>query len=103
MTIAFTYEKAADHIVVEKQHDDEFDYGMYLQRTFNFRSRQITTVSIHPHGRESASSMQMFVQNFSDIEGQDDIKAVREELVKLGGNPPDYKPDEKKSGKLKLD
>lgn len=103
MTIKHKYEMAADHIVVETQEDDDFYVDLHLRRVFNFRSQQVTTMTFFPRGGDAGAAMSSMIENFRDIEGQDDIQAAREELVKLGGNPPEYKPAARKTGKLKLD
>jgi hypothetical protein len=97
----------------EKPHD----WGSpQLRRIFNFRSRQVTTIYErgglqsfnlprgsynNETGYAAAVTSSMQVQNFRDIEGQEEIAFMHEKLVKLGGRPPALDDLSKKSAILK--
>ena len=69
-----------------------------LEKTFNFLSAQVTTVTreriFQPRGSSSSGaaasvSIQMIIQNFSDIQSPEELKLMHRKLVELGGAPPE--------------
>lgn len=61
-----------------------------LIRLFNFKARQVTTILRDWLGDRTGNAVtaQLNIQNFGDIESQDEINEMREKLIKLGGHPP---------------
>lgn len=78
--------------------------GARLTQLFNFRARQVTTVyerggiasyriprgeySSYEDGKTAAVTASLQVQNFRDIEGEEEIAAMHAKLKELGGTPP---------------
>lgn len=60
-----------------------------LTRLFNFKSQQVTTLSREwiSVSNGATSSQQMNIQNFGDVQSQEEIKFMREKLIELGGHP----------------
>lgn len=63
-----------------------------LTRVFNFKAAQVTTVYREWISNSNGSTVtsQMSLQNFSDVESQEEIRDMREKLIELGGNPPPF-------------
>jgi hypothetical protein len=68
------------------------NWGQGLTRLFNFKAGQVTTVFREwiSTSNGAALTSQMQVQNFSDVESQDEIREMRGKLIELGGNPPPF-------------
>jgi hypothetical protein len=90
-----------------------------LRRIFNFRARQVTSIYERgglqsfpiPRGGSSYASEAGYtaavtsainIQNFRDIEGQDEIAEMHAELRRLGGKPPPLEDVLEKCAKTKL-
>lgn len=77
--------------------DDRIYKKFTLTRTFNFLSGQITTIACSTvfqsrgsnAGGSSATSTQMTIQNFEDIQSLKEIQLMHKKLVDCGGTPPD--------------
>lgn len=85
------------HILrAENSLSSQSNYARSLTRIFNFESRQVTTIYNDwiVAGNGSGVSSQMHVQNFSEVESQDEIRSMHAKLKEEGGNPPEleFKP-----------
>lgn len=78
------------HILrVENSLSSQSNFARSLTRVFNFQSRQVTTIYNDWIVTSSGSSVssQMHVQNFSEVESQDEIRAMHRKLKEQGGDP----------------
>lgn len=65
-------------------------YQRNLTKIFNFESQQVTTIFdtwLISNGAGAALTSQMTVQNFSDVQSQEEIKRMWDKLVELKGKP----------------
>jgi hypothetical protein len=100
-----TFEKVNDYTLcasTELGHNAAWAHK--ITRLFNFRAAQVTTVYREWISNSNGSTVtsQMVMQNFGDVESQDEIRAMREKLVELGGNPPPFGAELGKSRALNL-
>jgi hypothetical protein len=97
---AYTLSVVSEDRVVIHNNATGYDSGSSassLTKTFNFLSAQVTTIARDSlfewrnsqAGGSAATSTQMIIQNFSDIESKEEIKLMREKLVEMGGTPPE--------------
>lgn len=95
------FEKVNDYTLAVnltmETYDRDYSVGKYqLTRIFNFEAGQVTTLArdwTHQRrgqesGGSSASSLQMSIQNFRDIENNEEIAEMHRKLAGLGGHPP---------------
>ncbi len=103
-----TYNKLNDYTleVVQRLGDSAMSAGSFnapsdyrLTRIFNFGAGQVTTLARHyalstssaysSHNSTSmASSVQMSVQDFTDLPSTYEVEAMHKKLIELKGNPP---------------
>jgi hypothetical protein len=74
------------------KNDDSWYREQRLCREFNFLARQRTTsvefTLWNKVSKVQSTGAALTVENFRDIEGQEEIARAHAALVKLGGNPP---------------
>ena len=87
------FEKINDYTLsVKTELGNNANWSHGITRLFNFKAAQVTTIFREWISGSSGPSVtsQMHVQNFGDVESQDEIRDMRARLIDQGGNPPPF-------------